>query len=141
MIVATTHIVNKPDLKTMSKNKKKKLKKKEKQKQKMLELTQQQIQVNVIFYKIFQSDVDHFQDAEKQKQNLLNSPNQINLNQMSIDETVELSSNGHKQNSVDESDEDNPTEQSPDEQVAMAAAAAVISDDPNKETDPINKRR
>ena len=43
--VATTHIVNKPDLKTMSKNKKKKLKKKEKIKQKMLELTQQQIQV------------------------------------------------------------------------------------------------
>jgi uncharacterized protein YueI len=43
--VATAHIVNKPDLKTMSKNKKKKLKKKEKQKQKMLELTQQQIQV------------------------------------------------------------------------------------------------
>ncbi len=60
MIVATTHIVNKPDLKTMSKNKKKKLKKKEKQKQKMLELTQQQIQVNFIFCKIFQSDVDHF---------------------------------------------------------------------------------
>lgn len=46
ILVATTHIVNKPDLKTMSKNKKKKLKKKEKQKQKMLELTQQQIQVN-----------------------------------------------------------------------------------------------
>jgi len=45
ILVATTHIVNKPDLKTMSKNKKKKLKKKEKQKQKMLEITQQQIQV------------------------------------------------------------------------------------------------
>ena len=44
-LVATTHIVNKPDPKTMSKNKKKKLKKKEKIKQKMLELTQQQIQV------------------------------------------------------------------------------------------------
>lgn len=44
-LVATTHIVNKPDLKNMSKNKKKKLKKKEKQKQKQLELTQQQIQV------------------------------------------------------------------------------------------------
>jgi len=36
-LVATAHIVNKPDPKTMSKNKKKKLKKKEKQKQKMLE--------------------------------------------------------------------------------------------------------
>ena len=45
ILVATTHIVNRPDPKTMSKNKKKKLKKKEKQKQKMLELTQQQIQV------------------------------------------------------------------------------------------------
>jgi len=45
LLVATTHIVNKPDLKSMSKNKKKKLKKKEKQKQKTLELTQQQIQV------------------------------------------------------------------------------------------------
>ena len=45
ILVATTHIVNKPDLKTMSKNKKKKMKKKEKQKQKMLEITQQQIQV------------------------------------------------------------------------------------------------
>jgi hypothetical protein len=49
-LVATTHIVNKPDLKTMSKNKKKKLKKKEKQKQKMLELTQQQIQVNIFIF-------------------------------------------------------------------------------------------
>lgn len=48
--VATTHIVNKPDLKTMSKNKKKKLKKKEKEKQKRLELTQQQIQVDFSFF-------------------------------------------------------------------------------------------
>lgn len=48
-LVATTHIVNKPDLKSMSKNKKKKMKKKEKQKQKMLELTQQQIQVKLFF--------------------------------------------------------------------------------------------
>ena len=45
-LVATTHIVNIPDPKTMSKNKKKKMKKKEKIKQKMLELTQQQIQVH-----------------------------------------------------------------------------------------------
>jgi len=50
VIVATAHIGNKVDPKTMSKNKKKKLKKKEKQKQKMLELTQQQIQVK---HKIF----------------------------------------------------------------------------------------
>jgi penicillin-binding protein-related factor A (putative recombinase) len=47
-VVATAHIVNKPDLKSMSKNKKKKMKKKEKIKQKMLELTQQQIQVIVL---------------------------------------------------------------------------------------------
>jgi hypothetical protein len=46
--VATAHIGNKVDPKTMSKNKKKKLKKKEKQKQKMLELTQQQIQVRFL---------------------------------------------------------------------------------------------
>ena len=47
-LVATTHIVNQPDPKTMSKNKKKKMKKKEKMKQKMLELTQQQIQVDLV---------------------------------------------------------------------------------------------
>ncbi|CAF1081421.1 unnamed protein product [Rotaria sordida] len=126
--VATTHIVNKPDLKTMSKNKKKKLKKKEKQKQKMLELTHQQIQ-----------------DAEKQKQKLLNSPNKIDINKLSITEEIELSIdeknlNGHKQNSPEESDEDNSgnvhenneTEQSLNEQAAMAAAAA-ISGDTNKQ--------
>ncbi|CAF0941152.1 unnamed protein product [Didymodactylos carnosus] len=65
--VATAHIVNKQDPSKMSKNKKKKLKKKEKIKQKMLEITQQQIQ-----------------EAEKQKQNLLSSPSQINLNKMVI---------------------------------------------------------
>jgi hypothetical protein len=71
--VATAHIVNKPDPKTMSKNKKKKLKKKEKQKQKMLQLTQQQIQ-----------------DAEKQKQNLLGSPDQITFNKMVLtDQTTQ----------------------------------------------------
>ncbi|CAF3538489.1 unnamed protein product [Rotaria sp. Silwood1] len=131
--VATTHIVNKPDLKSMSKNKKKKLKKKEKQKQKMLELTHQQIQ-----------------DAEKQKQKLLNSSNTIDLNKMSITDEIDLPTNekdinGHKQNSPEESDEDNPidnsgnghdnnTEQSLNEQAAMAAAAA-ISGDANKQTD------
>ncbi|CAF0917457.1 unnamed protein product [Rotaria sordida] len=159
--VATAHIVNKPDLKTMSKNKKKKLKKKEKQKQKMLELTQQQIQ-----------------DAEKQKQNLLSSPNQINLNKMILtDQTTqskpdisenisgEQKMNGHQNSSIekpenksDESDEDNPIiqssnvdekeqqtnltngnnnnnniEQELNEQAAMAAAAA-ISGDSNKQT-------
>ncbi len=78
----------------MSKNKKKKLKKKEKQKQKMLELTQQQIQVK---HKIFAIKnfskipfLFFFQDAEKQKQNLLSSPNQINLNKMVLnDQTIQ----------------------------------------------------
>jgi uncharacterized membrane protein YfhO len=73
----------------MSKNKKKKLKKKEKQKQKMLELTQQQIQVRKesCLYKDFRN---FFQDAEKQKQNLLSSPNQINLNKMVLtDQTTQ----------------------------------------------------
>jgi hypothetical protein len=67
--VATTHIVNKPDLKTMSKNKKKKLKKKEKQKQKMLELTQQQIQVNsnFIFRKKNKSLFGEFLECRKTK--------------------------------------------------------------------------
>ncbi len=67
----------------MSKNKKKKLKKKEKQKQKMLELTQQQIQVRFLLPRnlfIF----NDFQDAEKQKQNLLSSPNQINLKKLAL---------------------------------------------------------
>jgi hypothetical protein len=140
--------VNKPDLKTMSKNKKKKLKKKEKQKQKMLELTQQQIQVNFIFLVLkFSKSCYHFKDAEKQKQNLLNSPNQINLNKISITDEVELSpSNGYKQNSLDESDDENPdNEQLINEQAALAAAAVVISGDENKQTDsnesdPINRR-
>ncbi|CAF1416847.1 unnamed protein product [Adineta steineri] len=108
--VATTHIVNKPDLKTMSKNKKKKLKKKQKQKQKMLEITQQQIQ-----------------DAEKQKQSLLNSVNQLTI-------TNETNNNGHKQNSSDESDEDNENEQV--SVAAGAAATTTTSDDTNKETNP-----
>jgi len=134
----------------MSKNKKKKLKKKEKQKQKMLELTQQQIQVNfffLLFISIFSLFffLSEFKDAEKQKQNLINSSNQINLNKLSITDEIDLSSNGHKQNSVDESDEDNPEhEQSLNEQAALAAAAA-ISGDTNKptdlnESDPINRR-
>ncbi|CAM4760823.1 unnamed protein product [Rotaria magnacalcarata] len=130
--VATTHIVNKPDLKTMSKNKKKKLKKKEKQKQKMLELTQQQIQ-----------------DAERQKQKVLNSLNKIDLQKMSINDETDLPANeknlnGHKENSAGESDEDDTavktgngheTEQSLNEQAAMAAAAA-ISGDADKQTKP-----
>ena len=82
LLVATAHIVNKPDPKTMSKNKKKKLKKKEKQKQKMLELTQQQIQVRDKSFAIKILDRLLFQDAEKQKQNLLGSPDQIKLNKM-----------------------------------------------------------
>jgi hypothetical protein len=66
--------------------------------------------------------------------------------------TDETKINGHKQNSSDESDDDNPTnghednqtEQTLNEQVAMAAAAA-ISGDTNKqidsnEFDPINRR-
>ncbi|CAF2422697.1 unnamed protein product [Rotaria sp. Silwood2] len=156
--VATAHIVNKPDPKTMSKNKKKKLKKKEKQKQKMLELTQQQIQ-----------------DAEKQKQSLLSSPNQLSLNKLVLtDQTTQLKPdnsgnnsgerimNGHQspsiekpENKSDESDEENPiiqpgngheneqqtnltngknnTEQELNEQAAMAAAAAILGDS-NKQT-------
>ncbi|CAM4749860.1 unnamed protein product [Rotaria magnacalcarata] len=150
--VATAHIVNKPDPKTMTKNKKKKLKKKEKQKQKMLELTQQQIQ-----------------DAEKQQQSLLSSPNQVNLNKLVItDQTTQLKPdisgeqklNGHQNSSVDnqdnksdESDDENAiiepgngqdkksqtngnhngdTEQELDEQAALAATAA-ISGDANKQ--------
>ncbi len=70
----------------MSKNKKKKLKKKEKQKQKMLELTQQQIQVTIrIFFLPRNLFIFYdFQDAEKQKQNLLSSPNQINLKKLAL---------------------------------------------------------
>ncbi|CAF1399177.1 unnamed protein product, partial [Adineta ricciae] len=154
--VATTHIVNRPDPKTMSKNKKKKLKKKEKQKQKMLESTQQQIQ-----------------DAEKQKQNLLSSPNQINLNKMVLAEPMsplteskpdisenlsdEKKTNGQpsspREKKSDDSDADNPVirpgnghdkeqqtkstngkiEQKLNEQAAMAATAA-ISGDSDKQT-------
>ncbi|CAF3137040.1 unnamed protein product [Rotaria sp. Silwood2] len=98
----------------------------------MLELTHQQIQ-----------------DAEKQKQKLLNSPNIIDLNKISITDEIDLpinekNINGHKQNSPEESDEDNPidnsgngheTEQSLNEQAAMAAAAA-ISGDANKQINP-----
>ena len=91
-LVATTHIVNKPDLKTMSKNKKKKLKKKEKIKQKMLELTQQQIQVNFFFSleSLLLNILSLFfslKDAEKQKQNLLASPNQLNFNKMNLNDS------------------------------------------------------
>ncbi len=77
-------------------------------------------------------------DAEKQKQNLLNSPNQINLNKMSLNEDVELTTttNGHKQNSGDESDED----------IQTATATEPISTDENKPQDPnepdsINRRK
>ncbi|UJR21903.1 hypothetical protein I4U23_024974 [Adineta vaga] len=134
--VATTHIVNKPDLKSMSKNKKKKMKKKEKQKQKMLEITQQQIQ-----------------DAEKQKQqNLVNSINQLTI-------TEETNTNGHKQNSSDESgnDDDNENEQTSataaatttDTNTTAATAATAAAATPaevdkptdSNEPDPINRPR
>ncbi|CAF3512692.1 unnamed protein product [Adineta steineri] len=151
--VATAHIVNKLDPKTLTKNKKKKLKKKEKQKQKMLELTQQQIQ-----------------DAEKQKQSLLGLPNQINFNKMVLtDQITELKPdtsenisaekkiNGHqnssKEKKSDESDEENPairpgnghdkeqktnstngnTEQELNEKAALVATTA-ISGDSDKQT-------
>ncbi|UJR27324.1 hypothetical protein I4U23_008617 [Adineta vaga] len=152
--VATAHIVNKLDPKTMSKNKKKKLKKKEKQKQKMLELTQQQIQ-----------------DAEKQKQNLLSSPDQINLKKMVLNEQTpteskpdisenvsdEKKTNGHqsspRERKSDDTDADNTvirpgnghdkeqktkstngnTEQELNEQAALAATTA-ISGDSDKQT-------
>lgn len=80
-----------------------------------------------------------FQDAEKQKQNLLNSPNQINLNKISLSEDVELSTNGHKQNSGDESDDDTQTGEAP----ALTASATTDESkpiDPN-EPDPINRRK
>ena len=134
--MATTHIVNKPDLKNMSKNKKKKLKKKEKQKQKLLEITQQQIQVRNIFSWKMKDNLLLFQDAEKQKQNLLNSPNQINLNKISLSEDVELSTNGHKQTSGDESDDDTQTEQAS----AMATTDESKPIDPN-EPDSVNRRK
>ncbi|CAF4393547.1 unnamed protein product, partial [Adineta steineri] len=76
----------------------------------MLEITQQQIQ-----------------DAEKQKQSLLNSVNQLTI-------TNETNNNGHKQNSSDESDEDNENEQV--SVAAGAAATTTTSDDTNKETNP-----
>lgn len=90
----------------------------------------------------------YFKDAEKQKQKLLNSPNEINLNKMSISNEIEAqinekNLNGHKENSQDESDDDNPvmnvpptqneTERSLNEQAAMAAAAA-ISGESDKQT-------
>lgn len=92
----------------------------------------------------------YFKDAEKQKQKLLNSPNEINLNKMSISNEIEAqinekNLNGHKENSQDESDDDNPvmnvpptqneTERSLNEQAAMAAAAA-ISGESDKQTNP-----
>ena len=89
----------------MSKNKKKKMKKKEKMKQKMLKLTQQQIQVDRETPLLLQH-LSAFQDAEKQKQNLLSSPDQVNLNKLMI--TEEKKVNGHEQNSADESDEEIP---------------------------------
>ncbi|CAF0937914.1 unnamed protein product [Adineta ricciae] len=108
--VATTHIVNKPDLKTMSKNKKKKMKKKEKQKQKTLEITQQQIQ-----------------DAEKQKQqSLVNSINQISI-------TNDTNTNGHnKKNSSDESGNDDDND---NEQVSAAATPGTTADTVPSATD------
>jgi hypothetical protein len=91
-----------------------------------------------------------FQDAEKQKQNLLNSPNQINLNKLSLSEPVELTTtNGHKQDSGDESDEETQTEQVAEPVAAAAAAAATAEAVPGEEAksidpdapDSINRRR
>lgn len=83
-----------------------------------------------------------FQDAEKQKQNLLNSPNQINLNKLSLNDPVEAPTNGHEQNSGDDSDEDTQTEQAT---AAAPPASATATTDDNKpidpnEPDPINRR-
>ena len=94
LIVATAHIVNKPDPKTMSKNKKKKLKKKQKQKQKMLELVQQQIQVKAKFFLYELINIYFVKDAEKQKQNLLASPDQINMNKMVLNDQIAQSKSG-----------------------------------------------
>jgi hypothetical protein len=64
---------------------------------------------------------------------------------LSLNNEIDTQINGHKQNSIDESDEENPdNEQTLNEQVALAAAAAISGDenkqtDPN-ESDPVNKR-
>lgn len=126
----------------MSKNKKKKLKKKEKQKQKTLELTQQQIQVRKQNQFLITQDkhpICDSQDAEKQKQNLLN------LNKLSISEDNEVATNGHKPNSIEDSDEENPTEETPPA-AAAATAATTTEGDETKPTDenqpdPINRRK
>ena len=108
------------------------MKKKEKIKQKMLELTQQQIQ-----------------DAEKHKQNLLSSPDQLNMNKIAIND--DKKQNGHDEDSPDESDDDIPTISQPvgdennnSQETASVAAAATA--DPSKlpelaESDASAKRK
>ena len=75
-----------------------------------------------------------FQDAEKQKQNLLSSPDQVNLNKLII--TEEKKANGHEQNSADESDEDIPVIETGNghdknnEQATASASAGATADLP-----------
>ncbi len=78
----------------------------------------------------------------------MNSPNQINLNKLSLSEPVELTTtNGHKQDSGDESDEETQTEQVAEPVAAAAAATAeAVPGEEAKPIDPdapdsINRRR
>jgi hypothetical protein len=66
----------------------------------MLELTQQQIQVKnqISRWKMFIKFL--LQDAEKQKQNLLSSPNQINLNKMVLTDQTTPSTPGKSQKKI-----------------------------------------
>ena len=73
-------------------------------------------------------------DAVKQKQNLLN------LNKLSISEDTEVATNGHKQNSLEESDEENPTEE-PTEAVAASAAVVPEGQTDENQPDPTNRRK
>ena len=116
------------------------MKKKEKMKQKMLELTQQQIQVDPKHLPTLETFTEIFQDAEKQKQNLLSSPDQVNLNKLII--TEEKKVNGHEQNSADESDEDIPVieagnghDKNSDQATASAGATADLPADIDKLSD------
>lgn len=91
------------------------------------------------------------QDAEKQKQNLLSSPDQVNLNKLSI--TEEKKANGHEQNSADDSDEDIPVietgnghDKKNEQATASAGATADLPADSDKlsdlaESDATNRRK
>lgn len=140
--VATALIVNKPDLKTMSKNKKKKMKKKEKLKQQMLQVTQQQIQVSLFSFRFSSVEFKKFssvQNAEKQKQNLLSSPDQINVNKLSLNE--EKNGNGHDQNSPDDSEDETPIIKAEESSTIPAATAIDAASATGSDENAATKRR